>query len=187
MFPNKATPWLLLIISVLVIVIVILANRKDPETQTTTVTEVDTLLVTNTVHTQLVKTKVVTEYDTIYVDKRPYLMAKYSGTVDTTDVSVKLDITYSEYDKLFDVAADIKANIKTEYITTTVTQTIVKEKPYPAFAPIFGMTPIFTSKDKKYSLNSMGADLGVRVNGKYDISAYGNTDKSVGLRLGVRF
>lgn len=184
---SKTTPWLIAVIAALIATIVIMASVSPPVTTNTTATEVDTLIVTNTVHTQVVKTKVVTMYDTLYVDSRPYIIARYHDRVDTTNVSVELDITYSEYDKLFDVNADIYADIDTVYITKTITNNITTEKPYKTFALTSGMSPMFEQKDSKIAIKNIGLDLGVRIKGKYDISVIGTTDETFGVRLGVAF
>ncbi|MDP3013897.1 MAG: hypothetical protein Q8M92_06620 [Candidatus Subteraquimicrobiales bacterium] len=184
---NKSTPWLLLVIAILVIALVVLAYHKNPEPVVNTITEIDTLVVSNTVRTQLNREQVITVYDTVYVNNEPYTVARYRDRIDTTKVSVQLDIAYWEYTRKFDVGVIIDADIDTVYITKTITNNITTEKPYKTFTLFSGISPMFKHKDGDIAVNSVGMDVGVRLKGKYDIGLMGATDETFGVRFGVAF
>lgn len=184
---GKLNTGLLVVIAILIIVVVLLSSAKQPEPIITTVTEIDTLHVTHRIRTQVEREKVITEYDTVYVDARPYVIASYRDRIDTTKVSIDLDIKYYEYEKLFDVKAGIDADIDTVYITKTITNTeIVTVKPKPV-AIIAGVSPMFIRKDDKTEVRNFGVEAGLRFGGKYDITLRGNTDEAFGLGLTIRF
>lgn len=184
---GKLNIGLIFVIAILVIAIIWLSSTRQPEPIITTVTEIDTLHVTHRIRTQIEREKVVTEYDTVYVDTRPYVVARYRDRIDTTKVSVDLDIKYYEYEKMFDVKAGIEADIDTVYITKTITNTeIATIKPRP-IAVIAGVSPMFISNDGKTEVHNFGIEAGLRFGDKYDITLRGNTDEAFGLGFAIRF
>lgn len=181
---TKILPWTFVTIAILIAIIAILASRKPPEIIHTE-TVIDTLVVTNTVHTQTNRDKVITKYDTLYVDNHQYTVAEYQETIDTTNVKVELNVKYWEQLRKFDVQTDITAEIPTVYITKTITNTV--EKPYPTFAMTAGLSPMFMKKEGDIALQNIGLAAGVRIKGKYDIELAGTTDETFGLGFRVRF
>jgi hypothetical protein len=175
-------PWILLIIAILVI---FAQCQKRPDTVIETEVIVDTLTVVDTVTVTIAREKVITLIDTVYVDGHEYTVAKHSETIDTLNVTVDLDIEYWEQDRYFNVRTRIDAESSTVYITET--NNVITEKPYPMLSAIAGMAPAFHTKDGKMVVSSVMLDAGVRFAGKYDLSAFGTTAGTYGLRAGIRF
>lgn len=179
---KHTLPWILLLIAVMVIS---LQCQREPKTITNTVTEIDTLVVVDTVRTTIYRDRVITVIDTIIVDGHEYTVARYKETIDTLNVRVALDIEYWEQERYFNVRSDVSAETSTVYITETIANTI--EKPYPLMSAIAGISPAFSFSEDKVNVHSFMLDAGVRLAGKYDISAFGSTDGTYGIRAGIKF
>ena len=178
----SSIPWILLCIAIAAIAI--MANRT-PEVITEHSVRVDTLTVIDTLRVPVYRNKVITKIDTVYIDEHLYTVGRYTERIDTTNVIIDLDISYWEQLRKFDVKADVTTSIPTTYITETITNVI--QKPYPMFAFIAGISPMFSQEKGRFGLNSVSADAGVRLNGKYDIGLVANTNAAYGLGFRVKF
>lgn len=179
---KEALPWILLLIAVVVIFI---QYQHKPDPLVNTVTEVDTLIVVDTVRVPIYRDRVITVIDTVEVDGHEYSVARYQDTIDTLDVTVDLDIEYWEQERYFNVRADVSTEHNTVYVTNTVTNTI--EKPYPLISAIAGLSPVFDIEEGALQAHSFMLDAGVRLAGKYDLSIFGATNGVYGIRAGIRF
>ena len=178
----KILPWLFLVIAILVIAIMAM---RQPDVVHGIDTRIETRVVRDTVIIPVYRSRVITKIDTLFIDNHEYTVARYKERIDTTRVSIDLDIAYWEQLRKFDVKAMVLAETDTVYVTETITRTVVKNP--PPLSLIAGLNPMFKIENGRLDLDNVGAEAGIRISGKYDLTARANTREMVGLGFTVRF
>ena len=107
------------------------------------------------------------------------------ATLDTTLTNVEktataqLKLRYDEKDNLFDIDAKLTSQQITKYI---------KDKPpFIGLCAGVGIGILSVDSLSTWGLQSADIEAGVTFAGKYDIKAFINTEKTAGIRFGVRF
>jgi hypothetical protein len=107
------------------------------------------------------------------------------ASVDTTlvsddkNTSVALKVDYDTVDKTFDIDATIR--------NTPVIIDNTKRPPFLGLAAGVGIGFAQPDNESNIGLHNAQIDAGVSIVGKYDLTAFINTEKTFGLRFGVRF
>ena len=121
-------------------------------------------------HTQVIYKQVPAVVETLLVNDVPREYATLEAEKDTNDVHLSLKVGYDELDNKFDVKTDIystKQKIKPKTVQLTSSLGIG-----------FGSQGL----DPDYAV----ADMGVKIK-NYRITAFADTKKTYGIRLGVDF
>ena len=121
-------------------------------------------------HTQIVYKQVPAKVETLVVNNVPREYATYEAEKDTNNVHLSLKIGYDELDNKFDVKADIFSKEK------------VLEPKKVQFSSSIGIGFKPDDIDPDYAV----LDAGVKVK-NYRITAFADTRKTIGVRLGVDF
>ena len=107
------------------------------------------------------------------------------ATLDTTltnkdkTATADLRLRYDEKDNLF----DIDAKLTSQQITK-----IIKDKPpFIGLCAGVGIGILNVDSLSTFGLQSADIEAGVTFAGKYDLRAFVNTEKTVGVRFGIRF
>ncbi len=138
-----------------------------------------TINTTIPVRTHVIREQLPAVIDTVWIDRISHEVARYSETIDTNRVYVDLNVEYDEYSNLFNIKHSVMAlrdSVYKEKIVERLT-------PYkPRFAtPCGGLGVGFVDKQ----IDNASIDLGVVFRGRYQTTAYIDTNKRYGARLGV--
>jgi len=171
---------------VLVVIGLVVASyyygRKPIPVSGETVNEYRTTL---PVQTTIIRERLPAIIDTVYVDNHAYELASYKEVIDTNKVHIELDVKYNEYSNLFDIRHNISTVRDSIYVERIITKVIDKKHKLIGFT---GGTSIgFSDSERDIELYSAGIDLGIKLAGKYSASAFIDTKKTFGVRLGVDF
>ena len=121
-------------------------------------------------HTQIVYKQMPAKVETLVVDNVPREYATYEAEKDTNNVHLSLKIGYDELDNKFDVKADIFSKEK------------VLEPKKVQFSSSIGIGFKPDDIDPDYAV----LDAGIKIK-NYRITAFADTRKTIGVRLGVDF
>lgn len=122
--------------------------------------------------------------DTVWADSTSHEVASYREKVSKGKTSVDFGIRYDERTNLFDVNADITAVVESVFVEKETIKTITRK---PKFIGLTGGISIGGSSFTNPQLSQAGIDAGFKFVGKYSATAFINTDKNYGVRLGIDF
>jgi hypothetical protein len=131
----------------------------------------------STVIIRPVETKIIyKQLPAVIINENGHEIATLDTTLVSADSTATIDmaIRYDETDNLFDINADITTQAKTV--------TITKKPPFVALTGGIGI-----GFQNGMELKNAQIDAGVRFVGKYDVTAFINTDKTFGIRFGIGF
>ena len=111
-------------------------------------------------------------------------IASYSDLIKKDKIEVKLGVDFNKRSNLFNVQTDIFGTVDTVRVLTETTKYI---KDIPFIQPIAGVSVMARSNTNDDKFPVLQLDFGVRIFGKYDIELTGTTDKTLGLRFGLKF
>lgn len=149
--------------------------------KTTTPTPVSTHITTTLpVKTTIIREQIPGRIDTVYVDNVPQEVARYQETIAKDKVVVDLDIAFNKATDMFSVNSNI-----TSFRDSVYVERIIQPK-VSLFRPMVAFGAGFTGED---GLNPecIMAETGIVIRGKYALSAFGTTNKTFGLKVGVNF
>lgn len=166
-----------------------LGKRNGSQVFSETITN-NTHKTTLPVETKIIRENVPAKIDTVFVDGRLYEVASHRELINENNVSVELDIEYSEYNKLFDIRHNIRTVRDSIYVEKIVDR-VVEHR--PAFLrPIMGMS-IGTGSigENKYNVSYGDVSAGIKISDKYSTQVFAGFRESqkpvYGIRLGIDF
>jgi hypothetical protein len=175
----KIWAYVIIVLAVIALIVGAYYVGKKPVNVTTPPPQITHNSITQPIRTTIIRERMPAEIDTVWVSMEPYEIARYSETIDTNRVYVDLDIKYDEKLNEFDVRHNIMAMRDSIYVEKTVDKYIEKKQRF-----LSGVAQIGVGFKEK-QLSTATIDLGVMLGGRYMLSAYGDTDKTIGVRGGV--
>ena len=146
------------------------------------ITDSSRVLVTEVpVEYTITRTKIKAEIDTVWVNNTSHEIARYSTQIDTSKVSVKLDIKYDEDANLFDIRHSFRV-IRDSVFVERIKTVDIFHKPKP-ISVTAGTLIGFREKQ----LDNAGLDLGLKFANKYTLAVFGKSNQEYGLRMSVDF
>jgi len=134
------------------------------------------------VETRIIRQNLPGKVDTVYVNNQPAEYASHSETIEKDRVSVDLDVGYNEGTNLFDIRANVTSLRDSVYVEKIIDRTRV-----PKLLSVTTALGVGFSGDRGIEPDHVSLDLGLKFRDKYRITAFGDTHRKFGLRLGVDF
>lgn len=181
----KLLPYIVILMLAIALVIAIgVAVKKQPPAKVTETT--NTYRISEPVVTKIIRENVPAVIETLIVNNEPHGIASYRDSIKKDKTTVDLDIKYDIADNLFDVNAGIYSVRDSVYTETIKT---IEKTIKPRFLGLTTAVGVGFSKPpgKEIGLKQADISAGLKLAGKYSLSAFADTEKTFGLRFGVDF
>ena len=138
-----------------------------------------TINTTLPIRTNIIREQLPAKIDTVWVDRISHEVATYSEIIDTNRVYIDLNVEYDEYSNLFNIKHSIMALRDSVYKEKIVERFTEHKPPFAAFCS--GLSVGF----RENQINNATVDVGAVFRGRYQATAFVDTDKRYGARLGI--
>lgn len=126
------------------------------------------------------------DVETVVKDGKAREVATYSATIDSARAIVDIGIRYDEDSNVFDLIKFRAMVPRDSVYVERIEREIVKTKP-PIIGLSAGIRTMHGKIGNKLDVSAVGVDLGIKIVGKYTISAGLDSDGTLSARLGIDF
>lgn len=141
---------------------------------------------TTPVITRIIESNLPAKIDTIYIGSIPHEKASLDTIIVNGKTTVDLSISYDEASNLFSLDTSITSMIDSIYVEKEVIKTITKKPKFIGLTAGIGAS-MAKNSDGSMDISSGQIDAGLKIAGKYSITAFVNTEKEIGARFGIDF